>query len=114
MTEYWYKKVRDYSSEDKYSNFVNHLKDNGIGVNKIIEKEDIVGVEISQFKHSSSELIEQIIMSAKRDSKINKQIITNQKIADLVAIEGFSDNFEEQGTLVFLKRQNRILVLIHN
>ncbi len=103
LPEYRYKKERDYSSEDKYSNFVNHLKDNGIGVNKIIEKEDIVGVEISQFKHSSSELIEQIIMSAKRDSKINKQIITNQKIADLVAIEGFSDNFEEQGTLVFLR-----------
>lgn len=98
-------KSRDNISENKYDNFRNLLNANGIGVNSIEEGDNQIGVEITQFSHPSIEVIEEIIMSAKKDSGIEKDIVANKKIADLNVIEEFDSSFN--GTLIYQRPKKR-------
>ena len=102
-----YKKSKNSDSTNKYFNLVNNLKDNDIGVNKIVENNNLIGLEITQFKHSSAEIIEEIIYRAKKDSGIESEILVNQKIVNLDAVRSFDKNFIDSGNIVFEKKKRR-------
>ena len=57
---------------DKYNKLVGNLSNNGIGVNKIYESASAIGIEITQFRHPSLDLIEEIIYVAREDSGLKK------------------------------------------
>ena len=57
-----------------------------VEVNKIL-RELIKLVGITQFKHPSIGIIDEIIQNAKNDSEIEKEIKTNYKIANLAALD---------------------------
>ena len=89
------------NNEDQYQNLITNLERNGIGVNKVIETANSIGLELTQFTHSNLQVVEEIIKQAGKDSGIKKDIKKNLKIANLDAIAEFDDSFEENSNLIY-------------
>lgn len=100
-------KSGDNTSDDKYENLITNLENNGIGVNKIIETTDSIGLELTQFTHPNLQLVEDIIMSASRDAGIRKDVKKNIKTADLNALIEFDNKFEENSELIYERKKGR-------
>ena len=102
-----YRSANTKVDEDKYSRLRKNLRNNGIGVNKIVEGSSAIGLELTQFVHPNIQVIEEIIKSATIDSGINKEVKTNIKIADLQAYEDYDLDFEKQSQTIFLRKKVR-------
>ena len=50
---------------NKYTKLRANLENNGIGVNKIIETSNAIGIELTQFAHPNLNVIEEIVSTAK-------------------------------------------------
>tara|TARA_B100002019_G_C21258255_1_gene595196 strand:+ start:320 stop:2281 length:1962 start_codon:yes stop_codon:yes gene_type:complete len=101
-----YKKSKYLKSDDKYQKFVKNMKRNGIGVNKIIEKETQIGVELTQHKYTNLESIEEIIMQSSQDAGIEKEVKKDLRIASLKAFTELGDGFEEDSKIIYERKQN--------
>ena len=89
------------NNEDQYQNLITNLERNGIGVNKVIETANSIGLELTQFTHSNLQVVEEIIKQAGKNSGIEKDIKKNLKIVNLDAIVEFDDSFEENSNLIY-------------
>ena len=103
--KYEYKEVENYTSSKSYKKLIQNLENNGIGVNKIIENSQSIGLDLTQFMHSDIRLIEQIIETASMESSINKDIKKNIRIANLEAISELDDQFEETAKTLYEKKK---------
>ena len=102
-----YKKAKKEKDEDEYQFFIKSLNENGIGVNKIVEKADSVGIEITQFSHPNLELIDTFINDAKKDSGIKKEIRTDYRIADLQAYSEYDEEYLKNSELIYERKRER-------
>ena len=102
---YAYKPAEKEIDDGKYDRLVKNLENNGIGVDKIIKKDNKLGIELTQFRHQSLEIIEEILMSSKKDSEIEQEIIPNYKIANLKAIQNYDLNFEDESETIYERRK---------
>ncbi len=108
IKKYQYKKSEMIKPEDdKYKKLVKNIETNGIGVNKIIESSESIGLELTQFTHSNLDIIEQIIKSASIDSGIEKNIKTDLRIADLQAKSNFDKDFVKRSELIYQRNESR-------
>jgi len=82
-SEYKYESANTNLGNSKYEKLISNLEGNGLGVNKIIETKEFIGLELTQFKHSNIELIEEIIRQASLDSNIKKDIVNDYRTANL-------------------------------
>ena len=98
---YEYKKAREVKSDDKYEKFIRNVRNNGISVNKIIENDNAVGIELTQFMHSNLDIVEDIIKKASIDAGIKKEIKKDLRIADLQGISEYDSDFEKNSTLIY-------------
>ena len=89
--------------QNDFLSFRRSLQNNGLGVNKIIEGSKKIGLEVTQFQHSSLQIIDQIIKDAKSESNIDKDIVVNYKIADLDAIKNFEETSFENKSVIYLR-----------
>ena len=99
--KYKYQNQEQNNNEDQYQNLITNLERNGIGVNKVIETANSVGLELTQFTHSNLQVVEEIIKQAGKDSGVEKDIKKNLKIVNLDAITEFDDSFEENSNLIY-------------
>ena len=102
---YRYKSAEIKGDSSKYKKLRSNLENNGIGVNKIIETADAIGVELTQFSHKNLNVIEEIISSAKIDSGIKKDIKKDLRIADLQALSEYDDSFEKKANLIYERKR---------
>ena len=65
VKKYQYKTASNNEDENKYSKLIKNLEENGIGVNKISEAANSIGLELTQFVHPNI-LIEEINFSCNR------------------------------------------------
>ena len=93
-----YRSTEKILNQDKYTNFIRSIENNGIGVNKLVESADFIGLELTQFMHPNLDLIEDIIYSAKIDNEVSKDLKVDYRIADLQAYSDF-DEKEDQNTV---------------
>jgi hypothetical protein len=93
--------------DDKYRKLIKNIENNGIGVNKIVETSDSIGLELTQFTHPSIEIIEEIIASAKMDAGINKNIKKDLRIANLQAVSELDDELLKNSTLIYERKKSR-------
>ena len=93
--------------DDKYRKLIKNIENNGIGVNKIVETSDSIGLELTQFTHPSIEIIEEIIASAKMDAGINKTIKKDLRIANLQAVSELDDELLKNSTLIYERKKSR-------
>tara|TARA_B100002019_G_scaffold197058_1_gene170668 strand:- start:1646 stop:3598 length:1953 start_codon:yes stop_codon:yes gene_type:complete len=105
IKKYQYKKSETIKSQDdKYKKLIKNIENNGIGVNKIIESANSIGLELTQFTHSNLDIIEEIITSASIDSGVNKDIKTDLRIADLQAKTDFDEDFIKNSKTVYERK----------
>ena len=106
-----YEYQSDESSEDsnqnKYDKLITNLENNGIGVNKIIEASNSIGLELTQFTHPNLQLVEEIIAKASTEAGIKKNIKKNLKIVDLNVTSEFGDDFIDQSNLIYQRRKSQ-------
>ena len=107
VKKYKYQKASDNEDGDKYSKFIKNLEENGIGVNKISETTNSVGVELTQFVHPNISIIEEIISSAAMDAGINKNIKKDLKIADLKAVSEIDSEFIKNSDLIYERKKTK-------
>jgi hypothetical protein len=93
--------------DDKYRKLIKNIENNGIGVNKIVETSNSIGLELTQFTHPSIEIIEEIIASAKMDAGINKNIKKDLRIANLQAVSELDDELLKNSTLIYERKKSR-------
>ena len=105
VKKYQYKTASNNEDENKYSKLIKNLEENGIGVNKISEAANSIGLELTQFVHPNIGLIEEIISSAAIDSGINKNIKKDLKIADLNAVTEIDREFIRNSELIYERKK---------
>ena len=109
VEEYKYKKAETKDSDNSYQKLIKNLENNGIGVNKIMETTNSIGLELTQFIHPDIGLIEQIIKSSTLDSGIEKEVKTDIKIADLKAISEIDNEFERSAKMIYQRNPKQAI-----
>ena len=99
--KYEYQKAANNKQDDNYSKLISNLEKNGIGVNKVLETGNSIGLELTQFKHSNLQLVEDIIYKASKDAGINKDIKKNLKVVNLDAINEYDQDYERNSDLIY-------------
>ncbi len=100
-----YKTAKTSSKDDRFTKLVKNLEENGIGVNKIIETADFIGLELTQFSHPNLDVIEEIITSAKIDSGIKKDTKTDLRIADLSVSSDFEESLADGSNIIYERKK---------
>ncbi len=102
-----YKKSEYEPGDNQYTKFIRNVEANGIGVNKIVERADSIGVELTTFRHPNLNVIEEIISFASVDAGIDKEIKTDLRIADLQASSQYDINYENAAELIYQRESIR-------
>ena len=103
---YEYKPNGSQKNDEDFSQLVSNLEKNGIGVNKILETADSIGLELTQFTHPNFQIVEEIIYRSLEDANINKDVKKNIKIVDLDAVNEFDDNFENNADVIYERNKS--------
>ena len=101
IKKYKYKPANYEKDEDKYTKLIKNLEENGIGVNKIIETSNSIGIELTQFIHPNIQTIEEIIKTSTYDAGIKKPIKTDLRIANLSAISEYNNDYVKNASLIY-------------
>ena len=104
---YEYKAAKTNEADNKYTQLIKNLEENGIGVNKITETSRAIGLELTQFMHSDLALVEQIIKESSRDAGINKNIKKDIKVSSLDAYSEIDDFFEKNAETIYERDTSR-------
>ena len=105
--EYIYEPAEVKNDWNKYTKLRANLENNGIGVNKIVETSDAIGIELTQFSHPNLNVIEEIISIAKLESGIKKDIKKDLRIANLQALSEYDKAFEANAKLIYERKRDR-------
>lgn len=97
----------DPNSENNYSSFIENLNKNKIGVNRIYENAEKVGIEVTQFSYSNLGAINEIIQAAKNNNNINKPVEIDYKLADLEAYSSISKGLKNDSNIVFERQKTK-------
>ena len=104
---YKYRESNHKKTDSKYIKFIRNLNENGIGVNKIFEGSDIIGVQMSQFTHPNLQIIDEIIKRASNEAGLTKPVKTDLRIANLKARTQYDSNFEKNTNLIYQKQAKK-------
>lgn len=102
---YKYKTYEKNKEDNSYDYLIKNLESNGIGVNKIIEGSESIGLELTQFSHPNLDIVEDIIKSAVYDSGIKKSIKTDYRVADLQAYSNFDEGLSKDSKVIYERKQ---------
>ena len=104
---YEYKDPNHKETDSDYVRLIRNLNENGIGVNKIIEGANQVGIQVSQYRHPNLDIIDEIIYKASSNAGIKKPVKTNLTIANLKARTEFDDSFEKNSKLIYQRQAKK-------
>lgn len=93
--------------DDKYKKLIKNIQNNGIGVNKIIESSNAIGLELTQFTHANLDTVEEIIRFASIDAGIKKDIKTDLRIANLQAKTDFDEDLIQNSNILYERKKSR-------
>ena len=111
IKKYKYQKSTSIKTQDsKYRKLVKNIENNGIGVKKIIESPNSIGLELTQYQHTNLEIIEEIITSASIDSGIKKDVKTDLRIANLQAKTNFDSELLNNSETVYERKSSSGLI----
>ena len=104
---YKYKKAELKDTDSRYAKLIKSIEANGVGVNKIIETPQAIGIELTQFAHPNLDVVEEIIRSASYDSGINKPVKKNLRVANLQGVSEYNKEFENNSLLIYQRKSKR-------
>ena len=105
--KYKYRKAKLEEGDDKYTKLIKSIEANDIGVTKIIETTNEIGIELTQFSHPNLDIIEEIIKSASYDAGIDKPIKKELRVSNLQGLSEYNKEFEENSLLIYKRNIER-------
>ena len=91
--------------DNKYDKLIKNIENNGIGVNKIIETSNSIGIELTQFIHPNLNIVEDVIQTAVTDAGIEKDVKKDLRIANLRAISEYDEEFEKEARIIYERKK---------
>ena len=104
---YQYKESNHKETDSSYVKLIRNLNENGIGVNKIIEGSEQIGIQVSQFTHPNLEIIDEIIKRASYDAGLVKPLKTDIRIVNLKARTEYDEAFEKNAKIIYEKQNKK-------
>ena len=102
-----YKDSKHKDTDSDYVRLIRNLSENGIGVSKILEGADQIGIQISQFRHPNLDVIDEIIRKASNNAGLSKPVKANLTIVDLQARTEFDESFEKNSKLIYQRQAKK-------
>ena len=79
--------------DNKYTQLINNLEENGIGVKKLTKRANSIGLQLTQVVHPNLKVVEEIIAQSARDAGITEDIKKDIEIANLLAVSEIDDAY---------------------
>ena len=87
--------------DNKYTQLINNLEANGIGVKKLTETANSIGLQLTQVVHPNLRVVEDIIAQSARDAGITKDIKKDIEIANLLAVQEIDDSYRASAQTIY-------------
>ncbi len=99
QSEYTRGRLRE--GDNQYTQLINNLEENGIGVKKLSRNANSIGLQLTQVIHPNLQVVEQIIAQASRDAGITEDIKKDIEIANLLAVSEIDDDFRNNAQTIY-------------
>ena len=96
-----------FEGDNKYTQLINNLEENGIGVKKLTRSAGSIGLQLTQNIHPNLKVIEQIIAQSARDAGITEDIKKDIEIANLIAISEIDDDYRINSQTIYERKSGR-------
>ena len=87
--------------DNKYTQLINNLEENGIGVKKLTRNANSIGLQLTQVIHPNLRVVEDIIAQSARDAGITEDIVKDIEIANLIAVQEIDDSFRASAQTIY-------------
>ena len=95
--------------DNKYTQLINNLEENGIGVKKLTRNANSIGLQLTQVIHPNLQVVEQIIARASRDAGITEDIKKDIEIANLLVVSEIDDAYEKNAQTIYQRQtENKV------
>ena len=93
--------------DNKYTQLINNLEENGIGVKKLTKRANTIGLQLTQVIHPNLRVVEEIIAQSARDAGITEDIKKDIEIANLLAISEIDDDYRINSQTIYERNSGR-------
>ena len=90
--------------DNKYTQLINNLEENGIGVKKLTESANSIGLQLTQVIHPNLAVVQDIINQSAKDAGITKEIKKDIEIANLLAVSELDDVYKSTAQTIYERR----------
>ena len=87
--------------DNKYTQLINNLEENGIGVKKLTRNANSIGLQLTQVIHPNLRVVEDIINQSARDAGITEDIVKDIEIANLLAVQEIDDSYRATSQTIY-------------
>ena len=99
--------------DNKYTQLINNLEENGIGVKKLSENANSIGLQLTQVIHPNLRVVEEIINQSARDAGITKDIKKDIEIANLLAVSEIDDAYRTNSQTIYERKTGKKYAQTH-
>ena len=89
---------------NKYTQLINNLEENGIGVQKLTESANSIGLQLTQVMHPNLAVVQDNINQSAKDAGITKEIKKDIEIANLLAVSELDDAYRRTASTIYERR----------
>ena len=93
--------------DNKYTQLINNLEENGIGVKKLTRNANSIGLQLTQVIHPNLRVVEDIINQSARDAGITEDIVKDIEIANLLAVSEIDDAYRASAQTIYERRSTK-------
>ena len=87
--------------DNKYTQLINNLEANGIGVKRLSRNANSIGLQLTQVMHPNLRVVEDIIAQSARDAGITEDIVKDIEIANLIAVQEIDDSYRASAQTIY-------------
>ena len=95
------------TGDNKYTQLINNLEENGIGVKKLTEGANSIGLQLTQVIHPNLAIVQDIINQSAKDAGITKEIKKDIEIANLLAVSELDDAYKRTAQTIYERRSTK-------
>tara|TARA_A100001035_G_scaffold279952_1_gene283172 strand:- start:728 stop:2701 length:1974 start_codon:yes stop_codon:yes gene_type:complete len=96
--------------DNKYTQLINNLEENGIGVQRLTRSAGSIGLSLTQNIHPNLRVVEEIIAQSARDAGITEDIKKDIKVANLLAVSEIDDAYRRSAQTIYERNAGRTVV----
>ena len=93
--------------DNKYTQLINNLEENGIGVKKLTRNANRIGLQLTQVIHPNLKVVEDIINQSARDAVITEDIVKDIEVANLLAVKEIDDYYRASAQTIYERRTTK-------